>query len=417
VKNKMKIKTLTLAFALITLVLACEKKQPEPETPVDLTQQPADVLNANSGYSSVYDLVKNVAGVLGLSGDLDINEFTVESNGQLNMVYNFLIPYQQSSQYTNIRTSINLNNKEEITQPNYTASFMQSLSAIYNNAATILYKPYSNYAGIVKNSYYFSGEVSSTIGTELNFGNLDADMYYPQFNLGKVDNSQSLMQQTYISTGLQNPPNSTLYGCTAQTITFTNPSSSQIILGGMFDWKRTTLPVKTNAFLLRNDSMIVYNCNTSTIQKITGLAVAGLNTSNTVTSFRTYSANGNIVGLVFKETTSDKYWSYSYNFTTQMLTKGVENASLAYSAAGSDISCDEFGNMYYSGVAGNGSNTNGVSIYKKDASGTVSLVGADSFLKFGTISKLKYIDGKVYLVVKGAISGTSYKQLTFLRQN
>jgi len=225
------------------------------------------------------------------------------------------------------------------------------------------------------------------------------------------------MQQTYISIGLQNPPNSTLYGCTAQTYTFTNPSSSQIILGGMFDWKRTTLPVKTNAFLLRNDSMIVYNCNTSTIHKITGLAVAGLNTSNTVTSFRSYSANGNIVGLVFKETTSNKYWSYSYNFTTQMLTKGVENTSLDYSSAGSDVSCDEFGNIYYSGVAGNGSNANGVSVYKKDALGSVSLVGADGFLKFGTIIKLKYLDGKVYLVVKGTISGTSYKQLTFLRQN
>ena len=48
----MKIKTLMLVFALTTVVLSCEKKEPEPEpeTPVQPTQQPADVLNTNTLY-------------------------------------------------------------------------------------------------------------------------------------------------------------------------------------------------------------------------------------------------------------------------------------------------------------------------------------------------------------------------------
>lgn len=100
-----------------------------------------------------------------------------------------------------------------------------------------------------------------------------------------------------------------------------------------------------------------------------------------------------------------------------MLSKGVENVSLDYATVGSDVDTDEFGNIYYSGIAANGANTNGVSIYKKDASANTSLVGADNFLKFGTITRLKFLLGKVYLVVGGTISGSSFKQLSFIKQN
>ncbi len=414
----MKIKTLMLVFALTTVVLSCEKKEPEPEpeTPVQPTQQPADVLNTNSGYSSVYDYIQNVQGIGSAIGNLDLNDFTVESNGMLHYVRNSGFQSQQSYLTTNTRVSINLSTKEEVALPSYTSYFNSQLNS-NNQVANVMYKHYSNYATIIANQTTCNGDISAIGGSVLNFGNTDFDFFYPQFNLGKVDNTQPASQQTYIFVGLQNPPNSTLYGCVAQTYTFTNPSSSQVILAGVFDWKRTTLPVKTNAFLLRNDSMIVYNCNTASIQKITGVAVFGLTTGNTISTFRNYSLDGNIVGLVFKDITTNKYWSYSYNFTTQILTKGLEDVSLDYSAAGSDIDTDEFGNIYYSGVAGNGSNTNGVSIYKKNVVGSTIVVGADNFLKFGTITKLKCAFGKVYLVVCGTISGTYYKQITFLKQN
>lgn len=221
---------------------------------------------------------------------------------------------------TNTRVSINLSTKEEVAQPGYTAYFKTILDGASTNEVIAVYKPYSNYASVYENYTTCNGDLSAIGSNSLyNFGSKEYDFFYPQFNLGKVDNTVGVSQFTYIFTGLQNPSNSTLYGCSAQTYSFTNPSSSQVILGGMFDWKRTTLPVKTNGFLLRNDSMLVYNCNTNAIQKITGMAVSGLNTSNTVLSFRNYSSDGNNIGLVFKETASSKYWSYSYNFTTQAL--------------------------------------------------------------------------------------------------
>jgi hypothetical protein len=409
-----------IAIGLLTVFIACQKKEvePEPEEPEPFVQQPADVLNTNSGYASVYDYVKNVEGVSGLLGHLAVNDFMIENNNLLHYVYNWGLQSQQSYLTTNKRETINLTNKESISQPSYTSYFNSNLVNIYTGPANIIYKSFSNYANIVTNSYQCNGDVpSSSIGTTLNFGNLEIDLFYPQFNLGKVDNSQATLQQTYISRGLQSPPNASLYGCTAQTYTFTNPSASQVILGGMFDWQRTTATVNTHGFLLRNDSMIVYNCNTQTMQKITGVSVLGLTTSNNVTTFRKYSLDGNTIGLVFKDINTNTFWSYSYNFTTQIIIKGVENITLDYSGAGSDIDADEYGNIYYSGVAGNGSITNGVSIYKKDITGSTTLVGADNFLKFGTISKLKYLYGKVYLVVTGTISGTSYKQITFLKQN
>ena len=409
-----------IAIGLLTLFLACQTKEVEPEAeePEPFVQQPADVLNANSGYASIYDYVKNVEGVSGLLGHLAVNDFMIENSTSLHYVYNFGMQSQQSYLTTNTRETINLSNKESIVQPAYTSYFNSYLVNINNSAANIIYKSFSNYANIVTNSYECNGDVpSSSIGTTLNFGNLEMDLFYPQFNLGKVDNSQATLQETYISRGLQNPPNASLYGCTAQTYTFTNPSPSQVILGGMFDWQRTTASVNTHGFLLRNDSMIVYNCNTQNIQKITGVSVLGLTTSNNVTTFRKYSLDGTTIGLVFKDINTNTYWSYSYNFTTQIVTKGVENVILDYSSSGSDIDADEFGNIYYSGVAGNGSMTNGVSIYKKEITGSTTVVGNDNFLTFGTISKLKYLYGKVYLVVTGTISGTSYKQITFLKQN
>ncbi len=416
--KNLSLKTLTIALTL--LFSACEKKDPQPEAePEQATEQKAaDVLNANSGYSSVYDYIKNVQGVNNLMGSLNLADFTVDNNNTLHFVRNSGQQLQQSYQITNQRVSVNLSTKDEVPQPAYTSSFKAILDAAATTEVKAVYKPYSNYASVFQSYTSCVGDISASGGnSNYNFASQDFDFFYPQFNLGKVDNASPLSQLTYIFAGLQNPPSDLFNGCTAQTYSFTNPSPNQVILGGMFDWKRTTAAVKVHAFLLRNDSMLVYNCNTATIQKITAVPVSGLSPNNTVNFFRSYNSVGSVVGLVFKESGSNKYWTFSYNFSTQVLTKGLDNSSLEYSATGSDVDADEFGNLYYSGIAGNGSNTNGVSIYKKDVSGSSSLVGADNFLKFGTITKLKCLAGKVYLVVAGTISNTYYKQLTFLKQN
>lgn len=76
---------------------------------------------------------------------------------------------------------------------------------------------------------------------------------------------------------------------------------------------------------------------------------------------------------------------------------------------------DEGGNLYYAGYAGNGSNENGVSVYKISGNGATTLVGVDNFLKFGTVAKLKYLYGKLYLAVIGTKTATVH-QLSFIRQ-
>jgi hypothetical protein len=114
---------------------------------------------------------------------------------------------------------------------------------------------------------------------------------------------------------------------------------------------------------------------------------------------------------------SKKYWTYSYNFNAKTLTKGLEGGLLDYSGDGSDIDFDEFGNIYYSGFAANGANKIGVSIYKKGIDGQTTRIGADDFLKFGTIIKLKVLMGKVYFALNGKKTGFDRYQLSVLKQN
>jgi hypothetical protein len=69
------------------------------------------------------------------------------------------------------------------------------------------------------------------------------------------------------------------------------------------------------------------------------------------------------------------------------------------------------------GYAANGTNTNGVSIYKKTTGGSVSLVGQDNILKFGAVVKLKTLMGKVFIAVTGKKTGTSAYQLSIIKEN
>ncbi len=69
-----------------------------------------------------------------------------------------------------------------------------------------------------------------------------------------------------------------------------------------------------------------------------------------------------------------------------------------YSGTETDYDIDEDGNLYYSGYAGAGANTSGVSIYKLTPSGA-SVVGMDNFMNYGTVDLIKYYHGKVYLAV------------------
>ncbi len=133
------------------------------------------------------------------------------------------------------------------------------------------------------------------------------------------------------------------------------------------------------------------------------------------TTQRHYSAGGKKLVMMVRDDDNKKYWTYTYNHTTETLAAVLSNVDLPYSGEGSDLDMDDDGNVYYTGVSGNGSGA-GVSIYKRSPSGA-TLVGSDDFLKFGTVSKLHYLNGKVHMVVTGSVSGTDFwKQVAYITQ-
>ena len=95
----------------------------------------------------------------------------------------------------------------------------------------------------------------------------------------------------------------------------------------------------------------------------------------------------------------------------------LNQVTLEYSGTGSDIDLDENGNVFYTGYAGNGTNTSGVSIYKKSNSGTPTLVGNDNLLKSGTVVKLRVLMGKVYIAVTAKQSGKEVYQISIIKEN
>ena len=114
--------------------------------------------------------------------------------------------------------------------------------------------------------------------------------------------------------------------------------------------------------------------------------------------------------------TTGRCWSFTYDAPSNTLTKVLDNAPLSFAGPDSDFDVDELGNAYYTGYAGNGTNQAGVSIYKKSAVAE-TVVGGDNVLKYGTVVKLKLLNGKVFFVVTGRRTGTDITQLSILKQD
>lgn len=173
------------------------------------------------------------------------------------------------------------------------------------------------------------------------------------------------------------------------------------------------------AVIVRPDSVIAYSIDNNYARSgiLSTIQLNGFSGVDLYSTARHYTTNGNVMGMLIRSKTSNQVWTMSYNFTTQQLSLGVNGATLDYGGSDSDVDIDELGNVYYTGWAANGINTAGVSIYKKDKNGTVSLVGQDNILKYGTVVKLKVLDGKVFATVTGKHSGTNSYQLSVIKQN
>jgi hypothetical protein len=310
------------------------------------------------------------------------------------------------------------------------------------------FRPYSNFfnycivtANTLAGNTVYSASIKGDVSAEIPkrntiLGEPDMGYLFPMLNSERFPGNPNYdMRQGFLTVGALTQLNSYMFKvCNPKYFSYeftTNPATPKVI-ANLFDISIINFGLAqvkfeniSYSFDLRSDSLFAHHIF-DTIRsgfeaigliKITGTSIApGLTNNSNIKKIRHYSADGKILGMFFQDVTSKKCWTFSFDYVTHTFSKGIEGLALDYSTENSDIDIDEFGNIYYSGIASNGSNINGVSIYKKGISGSTSLIGSDNFLKFGEIVQLKHLFGKIYLTVTGRITNTYYKQLTFLKQ-
>lgn len=429
-------------FLSLVFIGACQKTE---ENPADVNasngQTAAYVLNNNSGFDTVLNITKNLQGIGTAIGIIGLVDFTAESNTNLNYVYYTTFQSQQSNLFSYYRKSFNIASNQSVALP--TGADKSNQAGGYS-----FFRPYSNFfnycllssnttAGNTVFTASFKGDVSADFPKRNTIiGEPDMGFLYPMLNSERFPGNPNYdLRQGFLTVGALTQPNSyTFKVCNPKLFSYqftTNPAVPKIV-ANFFDISIINKGLSQSkyqdisySFDLRSDSIFAHHIFDTTISgfeaqgiiRIAGLSVdAGLSNSGNIKKIRHYSPDGKIFGMFFQDLSTKRCWTFSFDYTTHTFSKGIQNAILDYSSDGSDIDIDEFGNIYYSGIASNGSNPNGVSIYRKDISGATSLVGSDNFLKFGEIIQLKFLFGKVYLAVTGRISNTYIKQLTFLKQ-
>jgi hypothetical protein len=433
-----------LASYLILLLLfnACEKPVEEELPIIDPTEQKAVyILNENSGFDTVLNEIQDLQGIGTAIGEIGLSDFTVEDNINLNYVYFTTLQSQQSNLYMYNRKTFNMDLNVQSDIP----SGASNLSGYEGGG---FFKPYSNYfnflslitnttAGNIVYNGTFKGDVLAEIPTRNTiFGDADMGYLFPMVNSARFPGNPNYdYRQGCLTIGnLFGAPSYINKLCNPKDFAFqysTNPAIPKVI-ANFFDISISNQNINqflyeeiSYTFDLRSDSLLIHhikdtlidNYNTQKLLRITGVPVgAGLSNDLNIKKFRHYSEDGKVIGLFFQDLDSRKCWTFSFNYVNHTLTQGLQGEVLDYSTVNSDMDIDEFGNVFYSGIAGNGTNNDGVSIYKKETTGSVSIIGSDNFLKFGEVVKIKHLYGRIYAAVTGRISNTSFKQLTFLKQ-
>ncbi len=418
-RNKVSI-SLMMATAII-LLQSCVKKEEVPENSAASSTIADNILNTNAGFDSVYNYTKNFVNFE--TGGLA--DMTLESNGNLNIAFYTSQPSQQQPLFSSIRVTKNINTNQMVPLPKDAAANLGLHPGVTYNGnefqSFAKFRPYTNYfvkaegyatssAGNRKIGYNFSGDYVGSIPSA-----------YDQTGTGGTPN------MTFIFPSISN----SVYGRGVFVLGIANPNYLFKVLS-IYDYEHTYenglrhvqlepryIAGETRVFELKKDSFKVYNYDIAKAERTLILSekrsMKSLAYPTTLTT--NYSLDGKIMGFLYFDETTKSYWSYSYNFTTNKLTQVLVDQKLDYIGTNSDLDLDEYGNVYYSGIAGNGSNTTGVSIYKKTSGGT-SVVGSDNFLRTGEIIGLRYLLGKVYLAVfTGTGANAQKRQITILKEN
>lgn len=422
------INTLIAASILCTILFsACKPKEeikPEEETPTTEPIEAINVLNTNSGYTTIFESAHSLGGVNN-QNSIGINDFTLETNNRFNVAYYTEIGTQQSPQKTQYRYSKDIISNQFMTIPSGSGQYPLNLNLSYSSVK-YQYFPYSNILALAapqnsggfgsNNTTGFMNDISAGVSSPNPIGVPDFSFRYPVMNSGAGFGYFSKFASVNIYP---------VVGSTYQM--FNGAIGSQVNLNY---YKGTIHEVYTKngtyeffAIGISSDSVKVYKFNYTSYGTqgnypvyTTSLIKAIPTTINDYGSIiKHYSTDGNILSFMISETGTNKVSSYIYNFQTNTLTQNLQQVTLDYSGTGSDIDLDENGDVYYTGYANNGSNTNGVSVYKKNNGGS-TLIGNDNILLYGTVVKLRTLMNKVYLAVTGKQSGKEVYQISIIKQ-
>ncbi len=416
---------MVLAVAFIQLS-SCKKETVNPPDPNPYDTLPVPVLNDNSGYTQFYDDVIQISSVSGSfsSASVGVCDYTIDADGNFNLVYYGNQPTQQDAFKTYYRVSKNVQSNTVVALPSGADNLNTGTQIVGNKSyALTQFRPYTNFFTYAtqtnstgfgsNNTALFEGDIYCSVSSPDPIGLVDMCFKYPCLNLGGVAGNNVF---GYFTSGVPNP---TYLLSTANPYSIVYLNNSGQPIGLSFLESKQAGTNSSIAISVRPDSVIAYSIDNNYARSgiLSSIQLSGFNGVDLYNTARHYTTDGNVMGMMIQSKTTGQVWTMSYNFTTQQLLLGLNGVTLEYSGTGSDLDVDEYGNVYYTGYAANGTNTTGVSIYKKEISGAVSLVGQDNILKYGTVVKLKVLDGKVYAAITGKQTGTSNYQVSIIKQN
>ncbi len=135
--NLMRISSFVLC---ITIAFTSCKKENNPDVNPDGT---LNVLNDNSGYSSLFDTAITLGGANGSMSEIGVKDFTLENNTQLNLIAYTVLPTQQSPLEVPFRLSRNITTGQAVSVPGYVNMYPLPLNIPYDKVYSQFF-PYSN---------------------------------------------------------------------------------------------------------------------------------------------------------------------------------------------------------------------------------------------------------------------------------
>lgn len=412
----------TLAFCVLTLLASCKKEDSATTTPADPNAAPAEVpvLRDGAGFTQGINMLLQVnTGVNNSAGSLGVYDFSVDNNNQLNLLYFTGFQSQQDYLKMSHRAVYNLSTKAAVTLEDPDKMLANNGKQGYETQV-FEFLPYSEKVVAFTTSGYLPGYYSQAFWgasiprTDMEMGHSSAGAGYTG-GAGFYNVYTDLGDTKHYMTVNLNPASTIplIWG----NIPYRSPAHALSNLAN-FPEPRYTNQGDPAIITVCKDSVVAYRFTygTSGAYTQTGfITPAGFSNSEQYKTQRHYSKDGTKMAMLVRGETSGHYWTYTYNFTTNTLAAGLSNTDLPYSGVGTDLDLDDDGNIYYTGTSGNGAGK-GVSIYKRSP-GSTTLVGTDDFLKFGEVSKLHVINGKVHIIVKGMVTGHApWGQVSWITQ-